>query len=94
MENKNIENEENESFAMYLVKEYAKQSKRFFIALIISIIINFLIAGAFLLFISQYDIESTEIQQDGQGINNYIGGDGDNINGATSEENENAQKEW
>lgn len=94
MENKNIENEENESFAMYLVKEYAKQSKRFFIALIVSVIINLLVVGAFLLFISQYDIESTEIQQDGQGINNYIGGDGDNINGATSEENENAQKEW
>lgn len=90
MENKNIE---NESFAMYLVKEYAKQSKRFFVALIVSVIINLLVVGAFLLFISQYDIESTEIQQDGQGINNYIGGDGDNINGATSEENENAQKE-
>lgn len=91
MENKNIE---NESFAMYLVKEYAKQSKRFFVALIISIIINFLIAGAFLLFISQYDIESTEIQQDGQGINNYIGGDGDNTNGATCKESANAEKEW
>jgi hypothetical protein len=87
MENKNAE---NESFAMYLVKEYAKQSKRFFVALIISVIINLLIVGSFLIFISQYDIENTEIQQDGYGINNYIGGDGDNINGATSEENENA----
>lgn len=87
MENKNAE---NESFAMHLVKEYAKQSKRFFVVLIVSVIINLLIVGAFLLFISQYDIESTEIQQDGYGINNYIGGDGDNINGATSEENENA----
>lgn len=83
-------NNENESLAMYLVKEYAKQSKRFFVALIISVIINLLIVGAFLLFISQYDIENTEIQQDGYGINNYIGGDGDNTNGATSEENENA----
>jgi len=91
MENKNIE---NESFAMYLVKEYAKQSKRFFVALIVSVIINLLVVGAFLLFISQYDIESTEIQQDGQGINNYIGGDGDNINGATSEESKDAEKEW
>ena len=91
MENKNIE---NESFAMYLVKEYAKQSKRFFVALIVSVIINLLVVGAFLLFISQYDIESTEIQQDGQGINNFIGGDGDNINGATSEESEDAEKEW
>lgn len=87
MENKNAD---NESFAMYLVKEYARQNKRFFAALIISVVVNLLIVGMFLLFISQYNIESTEIQQDGYGINNYIGGDGDNVNGATSEENDNA----
>ena len=89
MENKNVKNNEiNESFAMILVKEYAKQSKRFFIALIISIAINLFIVAAFLLFISQYDIENTEIQQDGYGINNYIGGDGDNYNGSVSEKDE------
>jgi nitrogen fixation-related uncharacterized protein len=76
-------NNENESLAMYLVKEYAKQAKRLFILLIISIIANILIVGAFLLYNSQYDYTDYEIQQDGQGINNYIGGDGDNINGST-----------
>jgi hypothetical protein len=86
-------NNENESLAMYLVKEYAKQAKRLFILLIISVIVNLLIVGAFLIFISQYDIENTEIQQDGQGINNYIGGDGDNINGATDSQANANEKE-
>lgn len=87
-------NNENESFAMYLVKEYAKQSKRFFVALIISVIINLLIVGAFLLFISQYDIESTDVTQDGYGINSFVGGDGENIIGAKDTETDKEEKEW
>lgn len=77
-------NNENESLAMYLVKEYAKQVKRLFILLIISIIVNILTVGAFLLYNSQYDYTDYEVTQDGYGINNYIGGDGDNVNGAES----------
>ena len=91
MENKNIE---NESFAFYLVKEYAKQAKRLFILLIISIIVNILTVGAFLLYNSQYDYADYEIQQDGQGINNYVGGDGDNINGATYTEKNTNEEKW
>lgn len=86
-------NNENESLAMYLVKEYAKQVKRLFILLIISIIINILAVGAFLLYNSQYDYTDYEIQQDGQGVNNYIGGDGDNINGATDSQTDANEKE-
>lgn len=90
MENKN---NENESLAMYLVKEYAKQVKRLFILLIISIIVNIVTVGVFLLYNSQYDYTDYEIQQDGRGINNYIGGDGDNINGATNPQTDTNEKE-
>ena len=88
-----IKNNENESLAMYLVKEYAKQVKRLFVLLIVSIIVNILTVGAFLLYNSQYDYTDYEIQQDGQGINNYIGGDGDNINGAKGTETDTNEKE-
>lgn len=77
-----MENNNEETFAFYLVKEYAKQTKRLFILLIISIIVNILTVGAFLMYNSQYEYVGTQVQQDGQGINNYIGNDGD-INGAT-----------
>ena len=86
-------NNENESLAMYLVKEYAKQVKRLFVLLIISIIVNILTVGAFLLYNSQYDYTDYEIQQDGQGINNYIVGDGDNINGSTDSQTDTNEKE-
>lgn len=81
------ENKNDETIAMTLVKAYAEQTKKITFILVISIIINLLIVCAFLVFISQYDIENTEVQQDGYGINNYIGGSGDNNNGATGEEN-------
>ena len=83
-------NNENESLAMYLVKEYAKQAKRLFVLLIISIIVNALIVGAFLVFALQFEIDSTEVQQDGYGVNSYIGGDGDYY-GATNTQDEDNQ---
>lgn len=91
MENKNAD---NESLAMYLVKEYAKQVKRLFVLLIISVIVNILTVGAFLIYNSQYDYADYEIQQDGHGINNYVGGNGDNINGATYTEKNTDEEKW
>ena len=88
-----MENKNEETFAMYLVKEYAKQAKRLFILLIISIIVNILTVGAFLLYNSQYEYIDTQVQQDGQGINNYIGNDGD-INGTTDTERISPQEKW
>lgn len=88
-----MDNVKDESFALYLVKEYAKQAKRLFILLVISILINIFIIGMFLMYLSQYDFTGYEVKQDGKGINNFIGGDGDNINGADdTQTNENTEK--
>lgn len=46
-----------------------RHNKRMCVALIIAIIIVFITNGCWLLFISQYDFESYEYSQDGQGVN-------------------------
>lgn len=60
-----------------------RHAKRLFIALICAIIAIIGCNVAWLVFISQYEIESyaVDISSDGGGNANYIGNDGDIING-------------
>lgn len=83
----------DDSLALTLVKEYAAQTNKVTKILILSIVINLLIVIVFLVFISQYEIEMTDIQQGGYGINNYIGRDGDNTSGTENTYYQDEEKE-
>lgn len=72
---------ESESFAMTLIKESAKQAKRWFIISIVILTMWILTIGGFVYYISQYDFSSASYSQDGQGTNQISGGD---INGANT----------
>lgn len=66
-----------ESFAKELLKGYSTQAHRWFVAFIIVLILWFSTIGGFIWFLNQYNFESYEYTQDGQGtnnINNNIGG--------------------
>lgn len=70
----------------YIVHESAmtrgeRHVKRLVVALIISIATLFLSNIAWLMYISQYDFETTEISSEGGGNANYIGEDGNIYNG-------------
>lgn len=70
-------NKVEESFAKQLLKGYAAQAHRWFIAFIVVLILWFSTIGGFIQFLNQYNFESYEYTQDGQGtnnINNNIGG--------------------
>lgn len=70
-------NKVEESFAKELLKGYSAQAHRWFIAFIVVLIMWFCTIGGFIWFLNQYNFESYEYTQDGQGtnnINNNIGG--------------------
>lgn len=70
-------NKVEESFAKELLKGYSAQAHRWFIAFIVVLILWFSTIGGFIWFLNQYNFESYEYTQDGQGtnnINNNIGG--------------------
>lgn len=58
--------------------------RRLWIALIIAILLIAVSNIAWLIYISQYDFESYEVEADNDGIANYIGNDGDIYNGGES----------
>lgn len=66
-------NKVEESFAKELLKGYSAQAHRWFIAFIVVLILWFSTIGGFIWFLNQYNFESYEYTQDGQGTNN-IGG--------------------
>lgn len=74
----------DDSFAMELLKSYSAQAKRWFVACMVILALWFATISWFVWYIDQYDFESyeTTIEQDGEGINNYIGENGDIMNGA------------
>lgn len=80
-------NIEEESFAMYLLKEHSKNAKKWFIIAIALLVCWLGTIGAFLLYLNQYDFSGYSVEgvQDGYGVN-IIGG-GDVYNGATSKNN-------
>ena len=59
-----------------------RSNKRLAIALIISIITLFLSNIGWLVYLSQYEFETTEISSEGGGNANYIGEDGNIYNGS------------
>ena len=58
--------------------------RRLWIALIIAILLIAVSNIAWLIYISQYDFESYEVEADNDGIANYIRNDGDIYNGGES----------
>nr|DAH76848.1 MAG TPA: hypothetical protein [Bacteriophage sp.] len=66
-----------ESIAMQVVKDSTKNSKRWFTIAIVILCMWLATIGGFVYFLNQYNFESYEYTQDGQGtnnINNNIGG--------------------
>ena len=77
---------ENKSDAWLMIKELGKQNKRMFTALVIVLCLWFATIGGFVWYLSQYDFSAeiydvTQDTSDG-GDTNYIGNDGDIINGS------------
>ena len=81
-------NENQDSFAMELLKGYSAQAKRWFIACMVILSMWLATIGGFVWFISQYDYESYEITADGDSNANYIGEDGNIYNGGFGESKE------
>ena len=70
--------------AFETIKAAKKSAKRWFIAWIITFGALVLLVGGLLYYALTSDIEV--VTQDGSGINNYIGNDGDVYNGSNSSE--------
>lgn len=84
---KELENVQNEqqSFAMEFVQTLKLQNKRLFICWIVTFIAFIGLLGYTIWLMNDIETVTTEITQDTEtGYNNYIGNDGDIINGTTS----------
>lgn len=81
---KEFQEVKNQSFAMDLLNDYKKQNKRLFVIIII-LIIAFMGLLAYTIFLlNDIGVEETQqtVSQDNEnGSNNFIGNDGDIING-------------
>lgn len=71
-----------ESLAMRLVQDTRKQSKRWFVAWLVTFLALLAVLSSIVYIVLTSDIAIDNIMQDGYGINNYIGNDGDINNGA------------
>lgn len=82
----------NRSDAWLMIEELGKQNKRMFAALIAVIILWAATIGGFVWYLSRYDYsyEVYDVAQDAAdgGDTNYIGNDGDIINGETKSGND------
>lgn len=76
-----------ESLAMRLVQDTRKQSKRWFIAWLVTFLALLSVLGGIIYVVLTSDIAVDNIEQDRYGVNNYIGNDGDINNGATNTKN-------
>lgn len=83
---KKAEKLEKNSFAMELLEDYKKANKRMFIALILVLFMWFATIGYLVYILNDIGTEETTITQDApDGNNNYIGNDGDIINGKAND---------
>lgn len=84
---------ENVTYTTELIREIKAQTRRYFVALMISILCCLMMVGYIFYdryLDSQFDIEtveSTEVLQDGDGYNNFIHGIGDITYGAENKDN-------
>lgn len=76
-----------ESLAMRLVQDTRKQSKRWFIAWLVTFLVLLGVLSGIVYVVLTRNISVKNITQDGYGINNYIGNDGDMSNGAKNTNN-------
>ena len=82
---KNIENEQ-QSFAMEFVHTLKVQNKRMFICWLVTFIAFIGLLGYTIWLLNDIETITTEITQDTEtGYNNYIGNDGEIINGYTKD---------
>ena len=77
-------NANNDSFALELVREYAKQAKKWFVIAIVELGLIAAVVAGFLYFMSTNDITSTELSTDGGGNANFISGTAGDINNGTN----------
>ena len=84
---KELEQVKEQSFAMELLQDQRKQNKRLFIIWIITFLtlIGVTCYTLYLLNDISYVEETTITQENEDGYNNYIGNDGDIINGKTND---------
>ena len=82
---------EDKTLAMELLTDLKAANKRQFIVNIIIAVLWFssivCIVGIFVWYINQFDYYTEKTTLDGNGVNNYIGNDGDINNGDKSNEN-------
>lgn len=71
-----------ESLAMRLVQDTRKQSKRWFIAWLVTFLTLLSVLSGIVYIVLTRDIAIDNITKDGYGVNNYNGNDGDINNGA------------
>lgn len=78
---------EEKTLAMELLTDLKQTNKRQFITIIILVLSELFTIGIFVWYINQFDYYTETTTLDGNGINNYIGNDGDINNGDKSNEN-------
>lgn len=71
------------SIAFESVKRAEKHARSWFVAWLITFIALLTLLGGIMYYVTTSEIEV--ITQDGAGVNNYIGNDGDITNGSTSD---------
>lgn len=76
-----------ESLAMKLLQDTRKLSKRWFVAWLVTFLALLIVIGGIVYIVLTSDISVKTITQDGNGVNSYIGNDGDIYNGATDKDN-------
>lgn len=76
-----------ESLAMRLIQDTRKQSKRWFIAWLITFLALLAVLSGIVYVVLTSNISVKNITPDGYGINNYIGNDGDISNGSKNTNN-------
>ena len=81
---KEVEEIQEESFAIQILKDYKKQSKRQFIVILVILGMFTCLLGYTIWLLTDIGTETTEVTQDtNDGNNNFIGNDGDITNGKT-----------
>ena len=76
-----------ESLAMRIVQDTRKQSKRWFVAWLVTFLALLAVLSGIVYVVLISNVSVKNITQDGYGINNYIGNDGDIGNGAKNTNN-------
>lgn len=79
----NAEKIQRNSYALDILKDYKNENKRLFIIVVVILIMWFLTIGYLVYILNDIGTidETTVTQENENGYNNYIGNDGDIING-------------